>query len=560
VLSDDDDPLTGVQPLLAYATSSDPDILNLKQAMRACDKKDFLKAMKQEFDSHTKLKHWVFVLRSSLPPGTKVLLPVWAMRRKRRIATGEVYKWKARLNIHGGQQVHGVHYWETYSPMVRWASIRFALALSILNGWYTAQMDFVLAYPQADIEETLYMEVPVHFECEGYARGELVLELHKNLYGQKQAGRVWYKHLSHLLTTVHGFTQSRADECVFYRDGMVLLIYVDDTICVFREKGAGQKLAQELQRSFDITMEGTIEDFLGVKFERRSDGTFSLSQPQLIDSILKDLGLIDGRLKRAKPKRTPAKTSLILRRDTGKLKHSAKWDYRSVIGKLNFLEKSTRPDISYAVHQCARFSIEPKVTHTEAVLRIGMYLLNSRDKGLIMAPKTHSIDCWVDADFAGNWAKECDPIDVDNVRSRSGYIIDYAGVPLIWHSKLQGEIALSTTEAEFYALSTSLRECIPLIALMKEFVAQGLCSSVIAPQVHCRVFEDNSGALEMANNPKYRPRTKHIATKHHHFRQYVERGDIVVVPIPSEDQRADSLTKGTKTELFEAHRLQNQGW
>jgi len=238
--------------------------------------------------------------------------------------------------------------------------------------------------------------------------------------------------------TVHGFTQSVADECVFYWEGMVLLIYVDDTICVFRDRDAGWKLAKELQRSFDITMEGTIEDFLGVKFESRSNGTFSLSQPQLIDSILKDLGLIDGRLKRAKPKRTPARTSLILQQDTDRLKHTASWDYHSVIGKLNFLEKSMRPDISYAVHQCARFSIEPKVTHTEAVLCIGMYLLNTRDKGLIMAPKKHLLDCWVDADFAGNWAKECDPIDVDNVQSRSGYIIDYTGVPLIWHSKLQG--------------------------------------------------------------------------------------------------------------------------
>ncbi len=456
IILDDDDPVTRVQPLLAFATTSNPNILNLKQAMKASDSKQFCKAMKQEFNSHTKQKHCVFVLRSSLLRGTKVLLPVWVMRRKRRIATGLVYNWKAHLNIHGGQQVKGVHYWETYSPMVCWALIRFALALSILNGWYTAQMDFVLAYPQADIEEMLYMEIPSDFTCEGYAPGELVLELHKNLYGQKQAGRMWYKHLTCLLTAVHGFTQSVANECVFYQEGMVLLIYVDDTICVFRDKGAGQKLAKELQRSFDITMEGMIEDFLGVKFEKRSNGSFSLSQPQLIDSILKDLGLIDGRLKRAKPKRTPAKTSLILQRDTSSLKHSGSWDYQSVIGKLNFLEKSTRPDISYAVHQCTCFSIDPRVTHMEAVLCIGMYLLNTRDNGLIMAPERHLLDCWVDSDFVGNWARECDPIDVDNVRSRSGYIINYAGVPLIWHSKLQGEIALSTTKVEFYALSTSL--------------------------------------------------------------------------------------------------------
>jgi len=173
-----------------------------------------------------------------------------------------------------------------------------------------------------------------------------------------EAGQPDMVQVTLLLTTVHGLMQSIADNCIFYWDGIVLLIYVDDTICVFRDKGAGQKLAKELQQSFDITMEGTIEDFLGVKFEKRSNRSFSLSQPQLIDLILKDLELIDGWLKRAKPKRTPAKTSLILWRDTNSLKHLGSWDYWSVIGKLNFLEKSTRLDISY---QCINAHTSPSI-------------------------------------------------------------------------------------------------------------------------------------------------------------------------------------------------------
>ncbi len=153
IVMSNDDTISGEQPLLAYAASSDPDILTLAQAMEAEDCEEFQAAMSQEFDSHCDKMHWLFVLRSSLPYGTKVLQSVWAMRRKRRIATGEIYKWKAHLNIHGGQQVKGVHYWDTYSPMVRWASIRLALALAILGGWYTAQMDFVLAYPQASVKD-----------------------------------------------------------------------------------------------------------------------------------------------------------------------------------------------------------------------------------------------------------------------------------------------------------------------------------------------------------------------------------------------------------------------
>jgi len=105
-----------------------------------------------------------------------------------------------------------------------------------------------------------------------------------------------------------------------------------------------------------------------------------------------------------------------------------------------------------------------------------------------MAPKQHSFDCWIDADFVGNWAKESNLLDVDDVQLHSGYIIDYAGMPLIWHSKLQGETALSMTKAEFYALSTILCECIPLLNLMKEFVKNGFCNATITPQVHCQVF------------------------------------------------------------------------
>jgi len=92
--------------------SNDPDILTLREAMSADDADEFQKGMVQEFNDHCDHTHWVFVLRSSLLQGTKVLPSVWAMWCKQRIATGVVYKWKARLNIHGRKQVKGIHYWD----------------------------------------------------------------------------------------------------------------------------------------------------------------------------------------------------------------------------------------------------------------------------------------------------------------------------------------------------------------------------------------------------------------------------------------------------------------
>jgi hypothetical protein len=108
-------------------------------------------------------------VRQILPLGTKVLPAVWAMRRKRRIAAGEPYKWKARVNLHhrGKQQEHGINYWERYAPVIGWTTIRLFLILTLLNGWASWQVDFVLAYPQADIECTMYMGIPRGYTFKG---------------------------------------------------------------------------------------------------------------------------------------------------------------------------------------------------------------------------------------------------------------------------------------------------------------------------------------------------------------------------------------------------------
>ena len=195
-----------------------------------------------------------------------------------------------------------------------------------------------------------------------------------------------------------------------------------------------------------------------------------MSQPYLIDQILKGLGFNE----RTKVKRTPAVASKILHRDKEGEEMKTDWDYRRIIGQLNFLEKSTRPDIAYAVHQCARFSSNPRAMHKKAVLRIGRYLMATRSEGLILEPKDSSLELWCDADFSGNWRAEDAHEDRATAKSRTGYIIKYAGCPITWASKMQTEIALSTTEAEFIALSEGLRTTIPIMNLMEEMQELGI--------------------------------------------------------------------------------------
>jgi hypothetical protein len=528
--------------------------------MKEPDSRKFEQAMVDEVEAHTKNGHWVVVRRSDVPAGTKVLPSVWAMKRKRRIATNEAYKWKARLNLHGGKQEHGVNYWETYAPVIAWSTIRLFLILTLLNGWSSRQVDFVLAYPQADIECTLYMEIPRGFKFQG-SRSTHCLELKKNLYGQKQAGRVWNEYL-HDGLLARGFVQSRVDMCLYYRGKVALMIYTDDGIFVGptdQDINEAYKCLTEPigeHRAFKMTDEGDLSDYLGVKVEKLPNGTIKLSQPHLIQQVLNDLNFNE----RTGTKPTPASTSVKIDRDLHGAPFNETWDYRSVIGKLNFIEKSTRLDIAYAVHQCARFSADPRESHATAVKRIGKYLLATKDKGLILNPKDHSFDCWVDADFVGNYNRINADVDPSTAKSRTGFIVTYAGCPIVWASKLQPEVALSSSESEYAALSASLREVIHLMQLVAEAKDLGWETFVGKPTVHCKVFEDNSGALEMARLPKMRPRTKHICVKMHHFREHVRKGLVTINKIPTQFQLGDIATKAQPEALFVSQRESLMQW
>ena len=178
------------------ASSEDPDTMYYHEAMKEPDAKKFKEAMIKKIETHEAKGHWKIMKVEDVPEDTKILDMVWAMKRKRRIATGEVYKYKARINIHGGQQEKGINYWDTYAPVVSWYSIRLLLTLCLVFNWHSAQIDFVLAYPQADVECELYVKLPRGFHLPGKVRSEYCLKVLKNLYGSKQAaGLVWNEHL-----------------------------------------------------------------------------------------------------------------------------------------------------------------------------------------------------------------------------------------------------------------------------------------------------------------------------------------------------------------------------
>ena len=551
---------------IAFAASVGPDIMYYHQAMKEPDHEQFRRSILKEIQDHETNQHWEVIPKQDMPPNTKLLDMVWAMWRKRRIDTRQVYKWKACLNVHGGQQEHGVNFWETYVPVVSWQTLRLFFIHLILKGWHSKQMDFVLAYPHAPAEVPLYMHFPKGYKFKDRISEDThVLKLTKNTYGQKQAGRVWNKYLDEGLGEI-GFKPSKMDSCLYFRGRIALLVYIDDCIMFSPNLAELDKVVTEVRTSskkFRVEDLGNVKDFLGIQVTTRNDKTITLNQPQLIDSILKDMKFQNN----MKEQDTPALSLVILQKDTQGKPFNNDFHYRRVISKLKVLEKSTRPNISYVAHQCARFCEHLKQSHGEAVRHLCRYLKATRDKGIICNPANdNSYECWVDTDFAGGFDGKIVGTDPTTSKSCSGWAITYAGCPVTWASKIQTLTALSTTEAEYIALSTTCQELIPMLELTKEMCSYHIKSHLAIPKIHCKVFEDNSGALEMARTPKLRPCTKHINNAYHHFHEYTQpsadstKPTIEIVPVSTDEQLGDMLTKPLPSPAFIKFHKTLLGW
>ena len=211
-----------------------------------------------------------------------------------------------------------------------------------------------MAYPQVPARIPLYMWLPQGYKCNGMTRKTHALKLICNVYGQKQAGCVWNKYMDQGMHEI-GFMPSKFDPCLYYCGSVVFLVYIDDCIVFGPDDQSINRVVTNLHacsQSFTVNDQGDIGDFLGIQVQKQDDRSIMLTQLQLIESIIKDLHLQNG----SNPKKTPAVTTNLLHKDSEGPDMNLDFHYCSMIGKLNFLEKSTHPDISISMHQCAGFS------------------------------------------------------------------------------------------------------------------------------------------------------------------------------------------------------------
>jgi len=536
----------------------DPDYPTYEQVLRSPDVEEWQAAMDKEIATLIDMNTWTVVPRSeATKKGMKVIKVTWAFRQKRD-PLGQPTKKKARLCVRGDTMVAGEDYGESFSPVVQWSSVRLMLILSIVHGLETRQVDYVNAFAQADLDREVYIEIPKGYE-DANEGVDCVLKLNKSLYGMSDAPLMFFELLKKNLQSV-GFKQfEHIDPCLFVHKKAICLTYVDDCLWFGRDGKALDALINEMKGKMDLTVESKdVSNFLGIKFTRHGD-CIELKQTGLINKIIEATGMEDGN---SKP--TPAEPKTLGKDPTGK-PFEESWNYASVVGMLLYLSGNSRPDIAFAVNQAARFTHDPKESHAKAIKRIVRHLIGTKDKGLIFRPTFDwKVDCHVDSDFCGLWGSE-DPNDPIVSKSRTGYVITLAGCPLLWKSSLQTETSVSTMMAEYVALSTAMRDLLPLKRLVKTIAKVVTGDDNVKITTKSDVFEDNNGALTVATPPRITPQSKFFAVKLHFFKEHVKtesnpNGEIHIQKIETTQQLADSLTKGLVEDKFVPLRDKLMGW
>ena len=309
----------------------------------------------------------------------------------------------------------------TYAPVVMWSSIRTFLIMALHLKWITISVDWVNAFPQAVLDKPLFMHTPQGFKNKFGRDG--CLKLTRSLYGSKFAPRNWYTYLRKALLKL-GLRECPHDKCLFFRPGLLMILYVDDAGIAAPHRKDVEAFVEELRtEGFDLEIEGDFTEYLGIAIDEKDDGTRHMCQNGLINKIVESTKMTD-----CNPNYTPT-TQVALGSDPeGEPWNNKDWNYASIVGMLLYASNNTRPDITFAVSQVARFTSNPKVSHAKAIRSIVRYLAGTSDKGLAIKPDgTFNLKCWVDADFAGLHKREPSE-DPNSVRSRHGCVITFGNL------------------------------------------------------------------------------------------------------------------------------------
>ncbi|KAE8181981.1 hypothetical protein CF335_g8770, partial [Tilletia laevis] len=490
------------------------------EALSREDKEDWKASMDDEYKSLIEMQTWELC---HPPPGRKLIGCRWVYKVKTD-PEGRATRKKSRLVAQGFSQVEGIDYDETFAPVARLSALRMMVTLAIQIGLRLHGMDVKTAYLNGELDVDLYMKQPPGYDDQtGRA-----CRLRRTLYGLKQSGRYWYHTLRDRLLQAD-FTQLKSEPCLFFKQTehgpVIILVYVDDVAIAAPTEEMVSDIKKQFTSWFKMTDNGPLTSMLGIRILRSKCGRVAtMSQTGYVDQIIKRYGMDS-----CKPANTPMAESfkdLVPREgptSTAKERHF----YAALIGCLLWLAQGTRMDIAFAVGKLARFMANPSDDHVSAAKRVLRYLAGTRELGLrFRHSDLAQLVGYSDSDHGA---------DPTTRRSVTCYVFYLYGNPVTWRSKLQDTVSISSTEAEYVALSEATREAIWAIQLLEELRLRetGAVS----------MFTDNTGAEALARNPQSHQRTKHIRIHHHLVRDCNNDGTIKVKRVHTDDNPADLLTK-----------------
>ncbi|GKD46821.1 retrovirus-related pol polyprotein from transposon TNT 1-94 [Tanacetum coccineum] len=428
---------------------------------------------------------------TTLSNGQKAIGVKWVYKAKKN-AKGELEKYKARLVAKGYKQKHGIDYEEVFAPVARFETIRMIIAIAAQH------------------------------------------RLKKALYGLKQAPRAWNTRIDKYFQG-HGFTKCLSEYALYvkFENKSILLacLYVDDLIFTENSQSMIDELKKSMTREFDMTDIGLMSYYLGIEVKQTDKGIF-ICQERYANEILKMFGM-----DKCNPIGTPIENKIKpSKHDRGKKEDSTL--FKSLIRSLRYLT-CTRSDILFAVGLISRFMEEPTTKHLKIAKRIICYIKGIVDYGMFYSTgEDIKLVVYSDSD----WARS-----KDDGRSTSEFLFLLGNNAFTWSSKKQPIVTLSSCEAYYLAATSCVCHAIWLRSMLKELHME--------QEDATEIYVDHKSAIDLAKNPVYHDRSKHINTRYHYIRECIARKDVRVIHTSSEDQLADIFTKSLDERDFTRQRM-----
>lgn len=500
-----------------FSSGDEPE--GVQEALSRPDADQWRRAMQEEMESFSENDAWDLV---DLPANKSAVSNKWVFKVKKD-SEGRV-TYRARLVAKGFSQKQGIDYKETFSPVVRYSTLRLLIALAVKLDLKILHLDVKTAFLNGFLEEEVYMVQPEGF-CVAGSENQ-VCKLKRAIYGLKQSSRAWYMRVDEVLTGL-GYKKSSYEHCLytFQVNGLLTIValYVDDFFIFSNNSECVKLLKKHLNHEFKIKDMGEAKQCLGVRIRRNyTDGSITLDQEGYIDNLLKKF-----KMEECNSVSTPIENNITESlSNVGSNICDKNIPYQKLIGSLMYLAVLTRPDIAYSISLLSQFNNCYNELHWKCVKRVLRYLKGTKSLSLRYCQEGSLLHGFADADWASD---KCDR------RSYTGFVFMLSGGAVTWASSKQVTVALSSTEAEYMALAEAAKEGIYLKNLLNELIG---FNEVIT------IFNDNQGAQKLSANPVHHKRSKHIDVRHHFIRDTVGQGLISVKHVSTDEMLADVLTKG----------------